>query len=339
MSNLNKIDLDDTEEIALEKYVHTPAETQLALYELAKLLYGSPGISAGSPLMDLFIPPNRPQWVRIWIARPGELKSTMLRIIAKEEALRLQREGIKDKCVVIVTYEEAADAQSLLFHPALDPEKFWDGMIEPAKVKAATLRPNTLPIYIIGESMLKDTPSDAPMTVNMVMAGINGIKKAYGQTPSLVVWDYIQETTVKGDKGNRTPNIIEAMGDVIRMCGILGIPFDAGSQASQASLENLPLPIPKKFQGSYSIYPEQKAHIVIGMWKVWETHRDDINIQTNGLKLGKPWKASFELHPFLTVFRSSKARHSKQLYPYACHIDPVNLAVKDLKQVKEELSQ
>lgn len=337
LSNVNLIKLDDTEQIAIDQYVHTPHESGIALTKLSELIYGTGGISSGSPMMDLFIPPNRPGWTRVWIARPGELKSTMLRIIAKREAERIKREGLKDKCVVIVSYEEAIDTQELALTPGIDKDKFWEGLVEPATVRAATLQRDMLDIYWIGESMLKSSPDQAPMSVNMVMAGINAIKKAYGKTPTLVLWDYIQETYVDREVSDRRQKIIDAMSDVIRMCILLGIPIDIGSQAKQTSRDNQPWPIPKKGDSEYSFYPEQKATNVVGIWRVWETHRDDMLMQNNGLKL-QGWRTTFELSPNLTVFRTSKGRYRQQKMSLPVDVDPGRMTVSDLPNARMELA-
>lgn len=336
MANINKIQLDDTEKVAMERFVHTPKEAGVALYRLAEQLYGTEGISSGSPLMDYFIPPNRPGWTRIWKARPGELKTTMLRIVAKEESKRIKRERELDKCVIIVTYEEAVDAQELLF-TGVNTDRFWKGLVDPVDVEAATLKRNELPIYWIGESMMKSSPDQSPMSVNMVMAGINAIRKSYGLTPTVVLWDYIQETQVDRASKDRKQKIIDAMGDVIRMCKLLGISIDMGSQAKQKSIDNLPWPIPIQGDSEYSFYPEQKAQNVIGIWRVWNTHRSNPAAQAHGIKL-QGWDTEFDLEPNLTVFRSSKTRYAMQRKELGVLIDPVTMTVKEIAHTRHQLS-
>lgn len=338
MTNINKISLDDTEEIALEKYVHTPQEAGNALYELSLKLYGEPGISTGHPLLDDVIPSTIPGWIRIWIARPGELKSTMLRIIAKTEAQRIVNEGLHDRCVVYVTYEEAVDTQELLFTEGIDKAKFWKGQVEPSTVRAAALKRNQLPIYWIGESMLKNSEDKSPMSVNMVTAGINAIKKAYGLKSALVLWDYIQETQVDRNAPDRKQKIIDAMGDVIRMCQLVGIPIDIGSQAKQVSVDNTPWPIPKQGDSEYSFYPEQKGQIVTGMWRPWNTHRDHYGAQTNGINL-QGWSQPFQVEPNLTIFRTSKARYEKQWKSIGVLVDPVTMTIKPVPWTIDELER
>ena len=326
----------DTEKLALDHYVHTPYESGLAAYDLAVQLYGTEGISMGNPLLDLFVPPNRPGWTRVLLARPGEFKSTLLRIIAKTEALRLKRENIADKCVVIVTYEEAVDTQALFFLPEIDMAKFWDGKVHPDKIVTATARPDQLDIFFIGESMKKNSANKPPMSVNIVMAGIAGIMKEYGKKASIILWDYIQETQVEKDTGDRKNKVISAMSDVIRMCILLGIPIDIGSQAKQTSLERTPWPIPEKGDSEYSFYPEQKGTNVVIIWKPWETHRNNPLAQSQGIKL-QGWNEHLELSPKLAVIGTTKKRYGLQMQNLPVYVDPVNLTITDIPQIKQQM--
>lgn len=339
MANINLITptMDDTEKLALAQFVHTPFQSGQALIKLAEQLYGTEGISLGSPLLDYFIPPTRPHWTRLTIARPGELKSTWHRIMARIEAQKNKDNGWHDKCVIVVTYEAGIDTQELYFTD-LDKEKFWKGLIEPEVVQASVNRRQQLNIFWIGESSLKTDITDARMSVNMVMAGISAIKKAYNMTPSLVLWDYIQETEVDRDAMDRTQKIIDAMGDVIRMCDLLAIPFEVASQAKQKSLERDP-PIPEKGDSEYSFYPEQKTSTAIGSWRVWETHRDNEKVQREGTITIPGWKEPFEMHKNLTVVKSSKARYGQQKMAVPVLVDPVELTVTDIPQARWQLER
>lgn len=340
MANINKINLSDTEEIALSTYVHSPQDSQTAFVRLAEMIYGTSGISAGSILLDKFIYPNRPGWVRTWIARPGELKSTMLRIIAKTEALRIIRDEQQDsKYVAVVTYEEAVDTQELHFQDKdYTNDDFWKGRVSPERAAKSSMKRLELPIWWFGDSMLKSAITPAPMTLNMVMAGIAAIEKAYGLLPSLLLLDYIQEAQVEREDGmDRKAKIIQGMGDLIRLGEIIGAPIELGSQAKQTSADKSP-PIPGPRDGEYSYYPEQKSTGVNGIWRVWNTHRDNLEYQREGVKLAG-WRTRFDLQPNLTVFRPAKARHTMLKMPVPALVDPTTLTITDLREAVEELQR
>lgn len=340
MANINRITLSDTEEVALSTYVHSPQDSQTAFVKLAETIYGTSGISAGSTLLDTFIYPNRPGWVRTWIARPGELKSTMLRIIAKTEAERIIRDGEQDsKYVAFVTYEEAVDTQELHFQKKdYTNDDFWRGLVSPERASKSSMSRLDLPIWWFGDSMLKSTLAPPPMTLNMVMAGIMGVEKAYGLLPSLLLLDYIQEAQVEREDGmDRKAKIIQGMGDLIRLGEIVGAPIELGSQAKQTSADKSP-PIPGPRDGEYSYYPEQKSTGVNGIWRVWNTDRDNLEYQREGVKLAG-WRTRFDLEPHLTVFRPAKARHTMLKMPVPALVDPTTLTITDLKKAVAELQR
>lgn len=341
LANINKISLSDTEEIALSTYVHSPQDAQTAFVRLAEMIFGTPGIPIGSTLLDMFIYPNRPGWVRTWIARPGELKSTMLRIIAKNEALRIVKDGEQDrKYVAFITYEEAVDTQELHFQEksSYTNDDFWKGLVSPQQATRSSINRVGLPIWWFGDSMLKSTLAPPPMTINMVLAGIKAVEKAYGLVPSLILLDYIQEIQVERDTGEtRTQKIIDGMGDLIRLGEIVGAPVELGSQAKQTSADKSP-PIPGPRDGEYSYYPEQKSTGVNGIWRVWNTHRDDVQCQNEGLKL-VGWRTRFELSPNLSVFRPAKARHTMLKMPVPVLVDPTTLTVTDIPEAVRELQR
>jgi hypothetical protein len=341
LANIQQVQLSDTEEIALSTYVHSPQEAQTAFVDLADTIYGTSGISAGSTLLDRFIYPNRPGWVRTWIARPGELKSTMLRIIAKTEAERIVRDGEEgSRYVAFITYEEAVDTQELHFQEKGDytNDDFWSGRVSPKMATRSSMKRLDLPIWWFGDSMLKSTLAPPPMSINMVLAGIKGIEKTYGLVPSLILLDYIQEIQVEREDGeNRTQKIIDGMGDLIRLGGLVGAPVELGSQAKQTSADKSP-PIPGPRDGEYSYYPEQKSTGVNGIWRVWNTDRDNVQFQRDGVKL-VGWRTHFDLTPHLTVFRPAKARHSILKMPVPVLVDPTDLTVTDIPAAVAELQR
>ncbi len=230
--------LNETEETALEFFVHTPIEANAAFMQLAETIHNTVGVSTGSKILDQFIFPNRPTWVRTWKARPGEGKTTMLTIIAAVEARRLMREKIHDRYVAYISYETAVDTQEIHFqNRGYDKERFWRGQVPMQDVMRGGARRGDLPIYIFGESMLKSGIDTPPMTINMVVAGIYALYKTEGKLPSLLILDYAQEIQVDKRNAKRTQDIIDAIGDVIRMGTLVKCPVELGSQAKQSSAD------------------------------------------------------------------------------------------------------
>lgn len=328
--------LNETEETALESFVHTPIEANAAFVELANTIHNTTGISTGSPILDQFIFPTRPTWVRTWKARPGEGKTTMLTILAATEARRLLKEKIKNRYVAYISYETAVDTQEIHFQErSYDKEKFWRGEVPMDAVIRGGVRRSDLPIYIFGESMMKSGIGSPPMTINMVVAGIYGLYKTQGILPSLLILDYAQEIQVERHHQKRTQDIIEAIGDVIRMGTLVKCPIELGSQAKQTSVDKNP-PIPALEDSEYSYYISQKSAIDVGMWRCWVTHKDNPAAQQNGIKV-TGWEGTFPLSPNLTVFRANKNRYGMLKMAVPALVDVEKLRIQDIESVSRQL--
>ncbi len=328
--------LNETEETALENFVHTPIEANAAFVELANTIHNTVGISTGSAVLDHFIFPNRPTWVRTWKARPGEGKTTMLTILAAVEARRLLKERIKSRYVAYISYETAVDTQEIHFQDRdYDKEAFWRGQVPMDKIIKGGVRRGDLPIYIFGESMMKSGIGSPPMTINMVVAGIYALYKTQGILPSLLLLDYAQEIRVERSHAKRTQDIIDAIGDVIRMGILVKCPVELGSQAKQTSADRSP-PIPTLEDSEYSYYISQKSSIDVGMWRCWNTEKDKPGAQTNGITI-PGWREPFVLSPNLTVFRANKNRYGILKMAVPALVDVENLMIKDIESVKREL--
>lgn len=331
------MNLTDTERYALEHFVHTPIEAQAAFNQLAEMMYGRPGISLGSPLLDRAILPTRPGWIRVIGGRTSEGKSTMLRIIAKREAQRLIDNKLTDThYVAFVSYEESVDSQEAEFAEGLDMDKFWRGQVAPNMALKASINRANLPIYWIGESMMKSSMDSQNMTINMVLAGIIATYKTEKKLPSLIVIDYAQEIEIEKQKAKRTEDVIEGMKDVIALARKAKCAIEIGSQGKEVTYDRNP-PILKARDMEYSYYISQKATSVVTLWRPWVTHRDDPKIQREKVIWIPGWKEPFELSPNLTVISPAKVRKQIMWRVIPVLMDPVKLVITDLEQVEREL--
>jgi len=339
LSDTLELKLTPEEEIALTSYVHTPLESQAAFVELGKKIYGTTGISAGSPILDRFIFLNRPGWVRTWLGRPGEGKSTIMRILAMTEARRLITSGLTNEFyVAFVSYEESIDSQEIHFRErTYTTEDFWRGKVPPEKVIASSIHRANLPIYWFGESMMKSDINSPPMTIDMCISGIKGVYKNEGKLPSLIIIDYAQEVEVQRRNPKRTQDVIEGMRDIIRMAEHIGCPVELGSQAKQTSRDRRP-PIPDLDDTEYSYFLAQKSQNVVGIWRCWATEKDNANVQSNGVKLAG-WREPFQLTPNLTVFQPNKSRYSMLKMAVPALVNVEEMKIEDLDSVRTQLQQ
>lgn len=329
MTNLTK-----TEQQAYEQYVHTPTQAQQALYQLAQEIYGTTGISTGSAVLDHYMIPTRQNWVRLWVGASGHGKSTMLRAIAMNAAKKLQKEGAKDLYVAHITYEEAVDAQEIYYEKGdFTAEDFWRGKVEPSKVLQAGMNRAALPIYWLGESMMKSSVDSVPMTIDLCMAGLRAIWKIEGKLPAVIMLDYVQEIHVEG-QGKRTELVFQAMQKVVSMGIRTKCAIELAVQANQVSLDrNPPIPTARDIEYSHKIF--QKATNAVATWRPWMTHKDNQDAMENGIPLKGPDGENhmYPLSPNLTVCRPLKHRPGLLRMSVPIEIHPSTLEITDLMTI------
>ncbi len=331
--------LTDPDEIhAYANFVHSPAEAYRVSVELAKVLYGSRGVSSGSKNLDEVCFPTIPSWVRVWLGAQGQGKTTVLRIIANLEADKLLELEAQDKIpkgkfyVAHMSWETAVDAQEPYYHSnrKYTMEDFWKGKVDPALVIQGGLERSKKPIYWLGESMDRTTPDSRAMTVDLCIAGMRALWREDGKVPSCIVMDYVQEVEVAGNPNRpRTERVIEAMRQIIHLGTEVGCAIELGAQARRVSLQNNP-PLPNADDVEWAHYVIQKATNVNGIWRPWTTHAGDKNARQYGIECNSEF---FDLTPELVLVRPLKHRPGRLGYTVPMQVYPDLLKIIDFKSV------
>jgi len=333
--------LTDQEKLAYHSYVHNPTDSNAAFYELSKMINGTRGISTGSPILDSFNIPTRPGWIRYWLARPGEGKSTMLRTLAMVEARYLVANNLTDKYYVAhVTWEEAIDSQELYYQQGrrYSNEDFWRGKVTEREVIAGGMTRPLLPIYFIGESMMKLNIDSPKMTIDKVIDALRAIYLTEEKTPSVIIIDYVQEILVDlPNESKRTAQVIQAVRDVIDLARRLKAPIEMGVQANQLSLELNP-PIPTARHVEYSFFTHQKATNGLALWRPWVTEKDKpkMKMMDPTINVGG---AEVPFSPNLMVAKPLKHRPGllRMMMPFELY--PDTLEIKDIESWAKERLQ
>lgn len=312
---------------AIKYFVHTPEQGIAKLHQLAQKIREGGGVTIGSPLLDRNIVSTIPGFVRTWVASPGNGKSTILRAIAKHNALNLVNTGQDDKkYVAIITYEEPIEVQELyLMTRQFSNTDFWRGKIEPNKIVEGFSDRVTLPIYTIGESigLELNTPR---MTIDVVMDAIEGIKAESGLEPAVILIDYAQEIQVNDEDDNRTKNIIQGMRDVLGMAVRLGCPVEIAVQASREALQNKPYPIPQAHQMEWANFLFQKPGVVVSTWRVATSHQNETTIPYYDFQ---NQEHQIPNHPHLTIFKVLKHRPGAIAKGMPVRLNPDTLQFSD----------
>lgn len=326
-------ELTKDEEVAYKQFVHNPTDAYNALVELSKKMRNTRGVSSGSKNLDKYMIPTRGPWVRLWVGAPAQGKSTALRIVAFNEAQTLRAEGKDDKFYVAhITYEEAVDAQEIYYQQnrKYTNDDFWRGKVDPMEVMNSGLTRPELPIYWLGESMVRSDPDSPPMTIDMCLAGMRAIWKVEQKLPSCIVLDYVQEVEVDLMPGvPRTTRIIEAMRQIIRMGTLTGCAIELGAQARRSSLSNNP-PLPNADDIEWAHYVYQKATNAVGLWRPWTTHSRDMNALNYGVPVNNK---NFPLSPNLVVASPLKHRPGQLGPAIPMEVDAPTLTIKDFADI------
>lgn len=326
------------EEEAYHSFVHTPTIAANAFIRMAEDIYGTKGVSSGSKVIDHYVIPTRPGWVRYWLARPGEGKTTALRSIAINEAHRLSKNNLDHLYYVAhITWEESVDGQEIYYHDrSYSNEDFWHGKIKPERVIREGIKRPQLPIYVLGDSMIKSDIDSKPMTVERSIDALRAIFKIEGKRPSLIVCDYAQEIEVDRPGNKRTEDIVRAVKSVIKMGIRLKCPIELGVQAKQTSMDRRTkdpkklssVMVPDQRDIEWAFYIHQKAHVGIGLWRPWITEKDESWVQANNpmLRVGG---SDYPMSPNLMVAKPIKHRPGllRMMIPYELY--PDTLTIKD----------
>lgn len=333
--------LTDTQRVSYQNYVHMPSAANAAFNTYAKNIYGSEGISTGSRVMDAVVIPTRPGWLRIWNAPSGNKKTTQLQMMAMHEARRLVRENKADKkYVALVVYEETVEStEQRISATTIDSNAFYRGRINPESIANATINRPGLPIVVFGTSLMKTKIGVPPMTIEMVMAGIEAIDRHHDMQPSAIIVDYAQVIEVEQPTGNRTLDVINAMNDVVHLSKQVDAAVELGVQANSRVLDyQVPIPGPKDTEYSHYIHQVSSAHM--GGWYPWSTHSKDPDARRDGITIGGH---NFRLTPWLQVWRSNKHRHGVLDGTVAVEYDHRKMEIRDFpvmvqKYIDEEVN-
>ena len=322
--------LTKAEEEAYHSFVHTPTQANAAFVAMSRSIAGSRGISTGSKVLDHYVIPTRPGWVRYWLARPGEGKTTMLRTIAMTEARRLAMEKRTDTHYVAhITWEESVDGQELYYQMgrSYKAEDFWRGKVPMDIIKKDSAKRPSIPIYMLGQSMHRSHIDSKPMTVGRAIDGLRAVYKIEGKVPSLIVADYAQEIEVEMRAGTkRTEQVIQGTRDLIAMAINLKCPIELGVQAKQDSLKTKPYPIPNQESIEWAFFIHQKVTNGISLWRPWVTHKD------KGPKFTID-DVEYNVSPNIMVAKPLKHRPGllRKILPF--ELNPDGLIIKDIMRI------
>lgn len=308
--------------------VHTPAELASGFVRWAEYNKKHPGIPFGVRGLDDRIIPLRPGRMACIIARPGHGKTSLMATLAKREAERIQREGDDGRVVVYVTWEQVVEEVETLFASGGDfsaSDVSWCRVgLDTIKRKAVSRA--SLPLWMIGYSLDSTTRSTPEMTLENVLAAIEGMEENWRVKPSLMCFDYVQIIPATG-YDDRVKRVAEMPMAVKRLAHRLGVAALVGVQAGR-DVDKYTVKIPEMHHAQWGSAIEQAADLVLGLWRpaVTEALGEFVEVGDE----------SFEVTEELFFLRMVKQRGDAGRWTWPLHFEPQYLRLAELETRYQE---
>lgn len=314
-----------SEKQVLKDYIHDPGRLASSYVRFAQDIKESPGVKFGCVLDDHLIPLRAGRSLTI-VARPGHGKTSFGGALCLKEGRRLMNEGIEDRYVAHITWEQPVEELESMYHDASGAYSVTDiawGRVSVEDVIRNTVKRPALPVWLFGESIYHTSFNSPVMTVDKVMDAIHVIYKQWGKLPSLLFFDYLQDIPVP-DERDRYNQVSAAMRRVKRLSVQAKCPVIIGVQAS-ARVDDYAQPIPTIRDAEWSNVIGQKTDVQISLWRPVRTHppREHPVIEVGGV--------DYTNNDKLLVIKLLKQRFDKGHGVWGVRFDPATIELRDFK--------
>ncbi len=258
---------------------YTPAELSGLYLRFAEHIRVAPGLRWGIGSLDAAMIPLRPGNVLGIIGRPGHGKSSIMAYLAKHTAQQLVLEERAEKeCVVYITYDQSVEEMEALFQAdeEISVTDLASGRAEMDAVRVRALQRVSLPIWVMGRSVLERRPSPR-MFISNVYEALRAMEREYGVHPALIGLDYIQVVPIEG-RADRNSQVTEAIVSTKELMLDIGAAGIVGVQATRA-VDQREDKIPTIGDCQWSSALEQESDKLLGIlrpalaYKDWEGRR------------------------------------------------------------------
>jgi replicative DNA helicase len=251
---------------SVQHLVHTPAELAMESVQYAERIQEHPGVKFGIQAIDESVIPMRPGDLVTLIARPGHCKTSLMALMAQNEAKNIVSRGTTEtEAVVYVTWEQSAEELDTIMQTDGSysiSDVAW-GRVNLKSVRAKSVHRARLPIWIIGHGIGRSTAASgkgiAPprMTPDVVLSALLYMKRDFGKAPSLMLFDYLQLIPVHNVM-NKVQQVSEMPNRIKELALRVGCPAVCGVQAKR-EVDNTPEKIPTMSDGQWASAIEQTS--------------------------------------------------------------------------------
>lgn len=306
-------------------FLYTPSEAATCYVQHVEELLKSSAINYGSKMLDSHITPMRPGEVTTVIARPGNGKTSFLTYMARKHALQIEPDT--KKCVVYVTWEEPIESIEMSIESGRDytAEQVAWGTVDIDAVKRNSIKRASLPIFIIGRSMVRDRQvRKPPMTISKVYDTILALFYEFGFEPVLICFDYLQKIPVASGK-TRIDEVTEAMFKTGELATDVHCPILMGAQATR-DVDDQGLPIPTLAGAQWTSAIEQESFRMLGLLRP-VTIAPKNGIPLESINIGN---REYQVNKNLLLIRLLKQRkYFPPITIFPVHFDPAVFELSD----------
>jgi replicative DNA helicase len=252
--------------------IYTPPEASTLALQMVQNRARTPNAGVvtflGSDVDGYFLP-MRPGELITVIGRPSNGKSAMMQYIARNEAIRIVRDGEDEaRCVVYVTWEQAIEEMMVVELASAVPNESASnlarGIIHDIRgLQAQAMQRSALPLWLIGHSIERRRRRPR-LTMTDVAGALLAIEDHWGMRPSVVVLDYLQR--IMPERGNdiRTQTI-ENVDRAKDMALAMGCPVILGCQAKR-EVDERKIKLPGMGDGAESANVEHSSDGILTVW-------------------------------------------------------------------------
>jgi replicative DNA helicase len=309
-------------------FVHKPDDLATEYAAWARDMQAAHTITWGVPSLDEKILPFRPGNEIAFLARPGNLKTSLLVWFAITEAQRIISKLAEDEIVVYVTYEQTSEELTAILQSRMTPFSVADivrGRVDVEQVMPYAIEQVMLPIWIIGHGLSRNNSQMPRMTPEVVYRAIETIYQDYGKKIVLLCFDYMQLIPVQ-NAADRVAQVTEVPIRIKELAMRVGCPALMAVQAGR-EVDNYGAKIPQMRDAQWASSIEQTCDAVFGLWRPWQTEKPG-----SVMDIGE---TSITVTENLFVMRMLKQRFESGRWTWALSFDPGKLELSELSRAQE----
>lgn len=307
--------------------VHTPAELSAAYLKWARERRDNEGVTWGVPALDKNMIAAHPGDLCGIVGRPGSGKTSLLALLAINEAKRIVSRGSQgEQCVVYVTWESSSEELANFFltggegqHSVTDVAK---GLIPMEDVEREAIRLIQLPIFVLGKGIGRVGGNKIRMTSEVVYEAVSSIYEDFNVQPTVVCLDYLQIIPVK-NLSERQAAVTAAPAILKELALTIAAPIFVGIQAARV-VDTLAVKLPRKCDCQFSSSVEQAVDKLWGLWRPWDTEEPGTVIE---MEDGQQYTVQKEL----LLIRKLKERFNEGRATVAMYFQPQYLRLAELE--------